>query len=71
LEVAVVAPNEKEPAFGSFAFRKSDDAFRQAIDEALLVYIGSAEHRAMMKKFGFIDAEVDLVARLDPNRDSN
>lgn len=64
-------PNEKEPAFGSFAFRKSDEAFRRAIDEALLVYVGSAEHRAMMKKFGFSDAEINLVARLDHSRDSD
>lgn len=64
-------PNEKEPAFGSFAFRKSDEAFRQAIDEALLVYLGSAEHRAMLKKFGFSDAEVDLVASLDHSSGSN
>jgi polar amino acid transport system substrate-binding protein len=71
LEVVAVPPNEKEPAFGSFSFRKSDEAFRQAIDEALLVYVGSDEHRAMMKKFGFSDAEIDLVARLDHSRDSD
>ena len=67
LEVVAVGPDEKEPAFGSFAFGKSDDGFRQAIDEALLVYLGSSEHRAMMKKFGFSDAEVDLVAGFNQN----
>jgi|LNFM01.1.fsa_nt_gb polar amino acid transport system substrate-binding protein len=71
LEVVAVGPDEKEPAFGSFAFGKSDNAFRQAIDDALLVYLGSSEHRAMMKKFGFSDAEVDLVALLDQSRNSN
>ncbi|MEQ1956221.1 transporter substrate-binding domain-containing protein [Mesorhizobium sp. CN2-181] len=66
--VVVIGCDEKEPAFGSFAFSKSDDAFRQEIDQALLVYLGSSEHRAMMKKFGFSDAEVDLVARPDHSR---
>jgi polar amino acid transport system substrate-binding protein len=64
LQLAVVAigADEKEPAFGSFAFGKSDDAFRRAIDDALLTYLGSGEHRAMMRAFGFDDAEIDLVA---------
>ena len=62
LSVVAVGPDEKEPAFGSFAFGKSEDAFRGAIDDALLAYLGSGEHRAMMREFGFDDAEVDLVA---------
>lgn len=62
LEIVTVGRDEKEPAFGSFAFSKSDTAFRQAIDEALQSYLGSPEHRAMMKSFGFDDAEIDLVA---------
>jgi len=61
LEIVTVGRQEKEPAFGSFAFGKSDIAFRQAIDDALLAYLGSAEHRAMMRSFGFDDAEIDLV----------
>lgn len=61
LEVVTVGRDEKEPAFGSLAFRKSDDAFRQAVDEALLAYLGSVGHRATMKSFGFDDAEIDLV----------
>ncbi|MGK6317684.1 hypothetical protein [Neorhizobium sp. DT-125] len=62
LETVIVGRDEKEPAFGSFAFNKSDEAFRQTIDEALLAYLGSEQHRAMMKTFGFDDAEIDLVA---------
>ncbi|WP_440409687.1 transporter substrate-binding domain-containing protein [Neorhizobium petrolearium] len=62
LETVIVGRDEKEPAFGSFAFRKSDAIFRQAVDDALLAYLGSGEHRAMMKTFGFDDAEIDLVA---------
>jgi polar amino acid transport system substrate-binding protein len=62
LEVVAIGADEKEPAFGSFAFGKSDDAFRRAVDDALLAYLGTGEHRAMMKKFGFDDAEIDLVS---------
>ena len=62
LEVVAVPAEEKEPAFGAFAFNKRDDDFRRAIDRALLEYLGSADHRSMMRSFGFSDAEVDLVA---------
>lgn len=61
----------KETALDSFAFRKSDDGCRQAIDELLLRYLGSREHRAIMKKFGFSDVEVDLVAGFNQNRGSD
>lgn len=62
LEVVTVPSEEKEPAFGAFAFNKSDDAFRRRVNQALLEYLGSNEHRSMMRRFGFNDAEVDLVA---------
>ncbi|AMS45545.1 transporter substrate-binding domain-containing protein [Aminobacter aminovorans] len=62
LTVVAVGADEKQPAFGSFAFARSDDDFRRAVDGALLVYLGSREHRRMMKTFGFSDAEVDLIA---------
>jgi polar amino acid transport system substrate-binding protein len=62
LEIVPILSEEKEPAFGSFAFSKSDDAFRQAIDGALREYLGSGHHRRMMRTFGFDDAEIDLVA---------
>jgi polar amino acid transport system substrate-binding protein len=63
VEVVTVGADEREPAFGCFAFNKSDDAFREAIDDALLAYLGSGEHRTMMKRYGFSDAEIDLIAR--------
>lgn len=62
LEIVPIPHEEKEPAFGSFAFSKSDDAFRMAIDGALQEYLGSDDHRRMMREFGFDDAEIDLVA---------
>ncbi|GLS17905.1 ectoine/hydroxyectoine ABC transporter substrate-binding protein EhuB [Labrys miyagiensis] len=62
LEVVTIGAAEKEPAFGAFAFNLDDDAFRQAVDEALGAYLGSLQHRAMMKGYGFSDADIDLVA---------
>ena len=62
LTVVTVGAEEKEPAFGSFAFNKSDREFRQAIDAALLGYLGSSEHRSLMESFGFTEAEVEPVA---------
>ena len=61
-EVVRVATDEQEPAFGCFGFERSNDAFRKVIDEALTTYLGSGEHRAMMRAFGFTDPEIDVVA---------
>lgn len=63
MEVVAVPSREKQPAFGSFAFGRSDVAFREAIDRALVAYLGSNPHRTMMRSFGFDDAEIDLIAR--------
>ena len=62
LEVVAVGADEKQPAFGAFAFNLADDALRQAVDEALGAYLGSLQHRAMMQRYGFRGAEIDLVA---------
>ena len=64
LQIVPIPFEEKRPAFGSFAFSKSDNALRQTIDDVLLDYLGSIEHRLMMSRFGFSDAEIDLV--VDP-----
>ncbi len=62
LDLVTVAAEEKPPAVGCFAFATADDAFRRAVDGVLAAYLGSAAHRSMMRRFGFSDAEVDLVA---------
>ncbi len=62
LSVVEVPASEKLPEFGAFAFAKANDGLKQAVDDALTRYLGSAEHRAMMATFGFTAAEVDLVA---------
>jgi len=62
LEVVMVEADEKDPAVGCFGFGKLDDDFRRAVDDALTAYLGSSEHRSMMDRFGFTDAEIDLIA---------
>ena len=61
MEVVRVPASEKEPAFGSFGFSLQDDELRTRVDDALCTYLGSAEHRTMMKGYGFTDGEIDLV----------
>ena len=61
LEVVTVPSAEKEPAFGSFGFSLSNDELLTQVDDALSEYLGSDQHRSMMKKFGFSDSEVNLV----------
>ncbi len=61
LEVVLVPSSEKQSAFGSFAFSKSDDAFRDSVDHVLNLYVGSDDHRAMMKRYGFTMNEIDLL----------
>ena len=53
---------EKEPAPGCFGFGKSDNAFMRAVDDALAAYLGSGEHRSLMKSFGFTEVEIDRIA---------
>lgn len=61
LDVVPIAADERPPAFGAFAVAKDDDRFRTVVDAALSVFLGSAEHRSLMARFGFSDAEVNLV----------
>jgi polar amino acid transport system substrate-binding protein len=62
LEVVTLGAEEREPAVGCFGFSKSDDGFMRAIDDALAAYLGSREHRSMMSRFGFSEAEIELIA---------
>lgn len=43
---------------GAFAFRRSDQRLAQAWDAAARDYIGGAEHRALLSRFGFSPAEI-------------
>src|SRR5262249_34902978 len=61
LEVVTVPPHEKQSAIGAFAFNKSDDQLKKALDDALLTYLGSDHHRSMMRSFGFTDGDIACV----------
>ncbi len=50
LEVAV--DEEQESGLPAFAFRLDEPEFRDAWDDALAAYLGSAEHLAMLVSFG-------------------
>ena len=61
LSVVHVPASEKIATAGAFAVEKSETGFRDAIDTVLAVFLGSPEHRALMARFGFTDAEVDRI----------
>lgn len=44
--------------FPAFVFRQNDLALRDAMDQALLTYLGSEEHRALVRGFGFTSEEM-------------
>lgn len=47
LEVVTVPVSEKQPAFGSCAFSKQDDVFREDVNGVLKSYLGLKQHRTM------------------------
>ena len=57
--------------FGAVAFRKSDDALRQAWNRELARFIGSAEHRVLLFQAGFSDDDLpgtvttDMILSMD------
>jgi len=61
LETISIPSAEKTAARGAFGFRLSDTMLRNTIDAALTDYLGSPEHRRMMRSFGFEDEQVDLI----------
>lgn len=61
LENRTIPAAEKSPAFGSFAFSLSDAELCDAVDRVLSTFLGSDAHRLTAARYGFTDAEVDLV----------
>jgi len=53
-----VINGETVSGYGAFGFRKGDDAFREAFNEALDKYIGTPEHLESVKPFGFTENEL-------------
>ncbi|HWT37484.1 MAG TPA: transporter substrate-binding domain-containing protein [Paraburkholderia sp.] len=46
---------------GAFSFSKSNHGLLQAVNEQLRKYLGSADHRARMEKYGLTETEIDSV----------
>lgn len=63
VELVIVPPAEKPPMCGSFAFARTDEELRRAVDGVLEGYLGSAAHRQMMSGYGFSAAEIDLLLK--------
>ena len=56
---AVAHALEGTPPLGGFSFAKDDTALRDAFNKELLRYLGSADHRHRMGKYGFTNDEID------------
>ena len=48
-------------AEGAYSFAKSNADLRRAFDGALQRYLGSPEHRAIMRRYHFSDADIERV----------
>lgn len=66
--VAAVRPPQRDgrddPGWPAFALRIDDEALARRLDEALAGFLGSAEHRALVARFGF--APHNLAAEVRP-----
>jgi polar amino acid transport system substrate-binding protein len=60
--VAVETSNESVAPVGAFSFSQSNHALLQAVNEQLRKYLGSADHRARMAKYGLTGTELDSVS---------
>ena len=61
LKVVDVPEREKIAERGAFAFAIEETGLRDAVDEILYGYLGSAAHRAMMARYGFSAEDVERV----------
>jgi len=63
LAVVDFAEHGAPAAVGAYSFSKSNAALRTAFDDALGRYLGGPEHRRIMQRCGFSEADIDRVAR--------
>jgi polar amino acid transport system substrate-binding protein len=64
-ELEVVAHEKSKEGgapVGAFSFSKSNSGLLQAVNEQLRKYLGSADHRARMAKYGLTQTELDSVS---------
>jgi polar amino acid transport system substrate-binding protein len=60
---------EPHVAHGAFAFRKHDNQLRREWDRVLATYLGSAEHRSLMARFGFTETDLPDAKHPNPRED--
>ena len=61
LEVVDFATDGGAMAEGAYSFAKTNVDLKRAFDGALQRYLGSPEHRAIMRRYDFTDADIDRV----------
>jgi polar amino acid transport system substrate-binding protein len=62
LTVADFADTSGVTAAGAYSFSKQQPDLRQAFDRGLQDFLGTREHRGIMLRYGFTDADVDRVS---------
>jgi polar amino acid transport system substrate-binding protein len=61
LEVVDFGADGGAAAEGAYSFAKSNAALKRAFDGVLQRFLGSPEHRAIMRRYDFSDADIDRV----------
>lgn len=64
--VAVEAGPSSDAPVGAFSFAKGNRDLLEAVNKQLRQYIGTADHRARVAKYGFTPAEIDSVIAGEP-----
>ena len=67
LEAVAHGATHAKKLVGAFSFAKSNRGLQQAVDGELRRYLGSADHRARMAKYGFAASEIDGVIANAPS----
>ena len=52
---------DRKESIGAFSFNKENRSLLQAVNEQLHKYLGSADHRARMAKYGITATEIDSI----------
>jgi polar amino acid transport system substrate-binding protein len=61
LEVVDFGAEGGAAAEGAYSFAKSNSDLRRAFDGVLQTFLGSPEHRAIMRRYDFSDADVERI----------
>jgi len=53
-----VIDGKPDVGFGGFSFRREDKDFRDAFNKELVAFIGTPEHLALVRPFGFTEDDI-------------